>query len=567
MIRHRHRRLGAVLAAALCLAAAGSAPVLSRVAAPAAAPEPVPQALSTGQVQFKYLLNGLSAPVGIVNAGDGSGRLFIVQRSGIVRVVKNDKLQAGSFMNISTKVRVSSEQGLLGLAFHPNFETNRRLFAYYTRSDRTIVISRFLADPGLATVDEASEAVLLTIPHPTYDNHNGGQLAFGPDGYLYAAVGDGGGSGDPFNNGQDKGVLLGKLLRLDVNGTGAGPFDRYAIPPGNPFAGPVTGLDEIWDFGLRNPWRFGFDRATNALWIADVGQNVYEEVNREPAGTGGRNYGWDDMEGKHCFESGCSTAGKTLPIAEYTHSFGCSVTGGYVYRGSTQLDLVGHYVLADYCSGRVWTIPAAGTALTYHRTVGLRITSFGESEAGELYAVDLAGGRLYRVVAPEFSDILASQFIDDIHWLVYEGITSGCGGSRYCPTAAVTRAQMASFLARGLGLPAATTDYFDDDDGTLHEADINRIAKAGITSGCGPRAYCPGNNVSRAQMATFLAEGLDLLPTTTDFYTDDETSPHEPDINALAAAGLTSGCGDGKYCPSGAVTREQMAAFLHRALG
>jgi glucose/arabinose dehydrogenase len=572
MTRQAIRRLGtAVVTSVLAVATLGTSPTLSQVAptggagGPGAEP-PAPQALAVGQVQYKFITSGLSAPVGIVNAGDGSGRLFIVQRGGTVRVVKNNALQAGTFMNISTKVRVASERGLLGLAFHPDFETNRRLFVFYTRaSDGDIVIARYLADPGLASVDEGSEVILLTIEHSSHDNHNGGQLAFGPDGNLYAAVGDGGGSGDPDNNGQDKGVLLGKLLRLNVDGTGVGPNGAYAIPAGNPFAGPIVGRDEIWDYGLRNPWRFGFDRQTGQLWIADVGQSDWEEVNREAAGAGGKNYGWDDMEGKHCYEAGCSSTGKTLPIAEYSHSFGCSVTGGYVYRGTTQLDLLGYYVLTDYCSGRVWTISATGTSLVYHRTYNLRVTSFGESESGELYAADLSGGRLYRVVAPEYSDILASSFIDDIHWLLYEGLTSGCGGTRYCPTEAVSRGQMASFIARALGLPAATQDHFTDDEDSVHEVDINRIAEAGITGGCGTNLYCPERNVSRAEMATFLVKALDLPPSGTNYFSDDGSSVHEPNINALAAAGLTTGCGGGKYCPSGAVTREQMAAFLHRA--
>jgi glucose/arabinose dehydrogenase len=571
MTRRFLRRSGAAfVAAAIALSTVASAPVVSRVAPTARSAadttEPVPQALATGQVQFKLVASGLSAPLGIVNAGDGSSRLFIVQRGGTIRVVLGNKLQPGSFMDISSKVRVGSERGLLGLAFHPDFETNRRLFVFYTRaSDGDIVIARYLADPGLATVNEASEVILLTIEHTLRDNHNGGQLAFGPDGYLYAAVGDGGGAFDPDNNGQDKGVLLGKLLRLNVDGTGSGPNNAYGIPAGNPFAGATTGLDEIWDFGLRNPWRFSFDRQTDELWIADVGQGAWEEVNREATGAGGKNYGWDDMEGKHCAEAGCSSTGKTLPIAEYSHSFGCSVTGGYVYRGASQQDLVGHYVLADYCSGRIWTIAANSTALVFQRTYNLRVTSFGESETGELYAVDLSGGRLYRVVAPEFSDILNSQFLDDIHWLLYSGITAGCGGTRFCPTASVTREQMASFLARALKLPPTTQDFFSDDETSIHEQNINRIAAAGITTGCGGGRFCPRNNVTRAEFATFMVNALDLPPTATDYFTDDETSSHEPNINAFAKAGLTSGCGGGRYCPTQAVTREQMAAFLRRA--
>jgi glucose/arabinose dehydrogenase len=568
MIRHRRPRFGSVVLAAALAAGVGTAPAaVGGTARPEAETGPAPAALAAGQLQLKFIDSGLSQPIGITNAGDGSNRLFIVQRRGLVRVVKNNALQAGSFMNISSKVSQSgSERGLLGLAFDPDFETNRRLFVFYTMaSGGDIIISRFLADPGLETVNEGSEALLLRIEHSQYGNHNGGQLAFGPDGFLYAAVGDGGHFGDPYNSGQRKDTLLGKILRIDPDGTGAGPYDRYSVPASNPFVGEA-GFDEIWDYGLRNPWRFSFDRETDNLWIADVGQNNWEEINRESGSSaGGVNYGWDDMEGKHCYESGCSSTGKMLPIAEYSHSDGCSVTGGYVYRGTTQLDLVGNYVLADYCSGRVWTISAGSSALTQRLDTSLAISSFGESETGELYAVDLGGGRLYRVVAPEFSDILASSFIDDIHWLLYEGITFGCGGMRYCPRDPVTRAEMASFLTRVLDLPPSPTDYFTDDETSLHEGAINSLAQAGITGGCASNQYCPGRNVLRGEMATFLVRALDIPPTATDYFTDDESSSHEANINALRAAGLTAGCSATTYCPNASVTREQMAAFLHRA--
>ena len=569
MTRQPLRRFGALLAAvALVIGAVAVPATLGRTVAPGPKAAPQPAALAAGQLQLKFITSGLSQPLGVVNAGDGSNRLFIVQRRGVVRVVNNGtSLQGTSFMNISSKVsQTGNERGLLGLAFDPDFETNRRLFVYYTMaSGGDIIISRFLADPGLATVNEASEVLLLRIEHSQFNNHNGGQLAFGPDGYLYAAIGDGGSSGDPYNSGQRKDTLLGKILRINPDGSGAGPYDNYSIPGDNPFVGEA-GFDEIWDYGLRNPWRFSFDRQTHNLWIADVGQDNWEEINRESASSpGGVNYGWDDMEGKHCYESGCSSSGKTLPIAEYSHNLGCSVTGGYVYRGTTQLDLVGNYVLADYCTGRVWTIPATGTALTQRLDTSLLISSFGESESGELYAVDLGGGRLYRVVAPEFSDILASSFIDDIHWLLYEGITFGCDGTKFCPKEPVTRGEMASFLSRVLNLPTSPTDYFTDDESSVHEAAINEIAHAGITGGCAAGKYCPERNVTRGEMATFLVRALDLPPSSTDYFTDDESSTHEANINAFRAAGLTTGCTATKYCPNSNVTREQMAAFLHRA--
>ena len=523
-------------------------------------------ALAAGQLDLQLVATGLSSPVGVTNAGDGSGRLFVVERSGRIRVVLNGKLQAATFLDITDRVLAGGERGLLGLAFHPDFAANRFLYVYYTGADGDLVVSRFTANIGLATANSATEMFLMRIEHSSQSNHNGGQLAFRSDGHLYIGTGDGGGSGDPDDNGQSTSSLLGKILRIDVDGSGAGSFANYAIPGTNPFVGGPE-LEEIWAYGLRNPWRFSFDRATGALWIGDVGQGSWEEIDREAlADLGGHNYGWNVMEGAHCYASGtCGQTGLTLPIAEYSHSLGCSVTGGFVYRGLTQPDLVGQYVFADYCSGRIWTIPAGGTASAERRQVSLNISSFGESEGGELYATHL-GGALYRVVAPPFSDVTNSPFLDDINWLYYAGITTGCGSGLYCPLPNVSRAQMASFLVRALDLPPTATDYFPDDTGSIHEADINALRAAGITTGCGGGLYCPLADVSRAQMASFLVRALDLPPTATDYFSDDSGSIHEADINAFRAAGITSGCGPGLYCPSVTVTREQMAAFLHRAL-
>ena len=274
---------------------------------------------------------------------------------------------------------------------------------YYTRNGGDIVVARYTTNLARTNVDESTGRRLMLIEHSAQTNHNGGALAFGPSGYLFIAVGDGGGSGDPGNDAQEKTTtFLGKILRINVDGTGAGKYDRYSIPGSNPFAGPTKGRGEIWAYGLRNPWRISFDRGTGKLFIADVGQNRYEEVDREGAGfTGGRNYGWSVMEGKHCFRPAkCPMAGDTLPILEYAHSNGnCSITGGYVYRGSAYPNLVGQYVFADWCSGRIWTVPHAGTAMTQRANTSVNITSFGESESGELYAVTSAGV-VYRVRAP-----------------------------------------------------------------------------------------------------------------------------------------------------------------------
>jgi glucose/arabinose dehydrogenase len=569
------RRIPHALIVSMALAVSGFLPA----AAPAAAkPSPADsqaaplQALAANQVRLQFITGGLSSPTGVTNAGDGSGRLFVTEREGRIRVVKDGAVQSGYFLDFADEVQGGGEEGLLGLAFHPDFASNHLLYVYFTDNAGNNMVREYETNASAAAVDESTARNLLPLAHPTNNNHNGGALAFGLDGYLYIGVGDGGGGGDPFESGQDKNDLRGKILRIDVDGTGAGTYGRYAIPADNPFFGTSGAKGEVWAWGMRNPWRISFDRATDDLWIGDVGQGAYEEIDHELASSaGGVNYGWDCREGKHVFSDpspGLGCGGPfTDPIAEYTHVSGnCSVTGGFVYRGSTQPDLVGQYVLADYCSGRIWTIPAAGTTLTQRLQVGINISSFGESESGELYATDLTGGRLYRVVAPPFSDVTQSLFLDDINWIYYAGITSGCGGVKYCPTEHVTREQMASFLVRALGLPGTSTDFFTDDESSPHESDINRLAAAGITTGCTATTFCPTERVRREQMASFLARALDLPATGNDYFTDDETSIHEQNINRVRAAGITTGCTATTFCPKNFVTREQMAAFLHRAL-
>jgi glucose/arabinose dehydrogenase len=557
----------------MALAVGGLLPAPALVAAKASPAEPATdteRALAAGQLRLQFVTAGLSDPTAVTNAGDGSGRLFVTEREGRIRVVKDGDVQAGYFLDMANEVQGGGEEGLLGLAFDPDFETNRLLFVYFTENGGGFnTIRRYTANAAGTAVDESTSRTILRIAHPTYNNHNGGALAFGPDGYLHIGVGDGGGGGDPFETGQNKNDLRGKILRIDVDGTGAASCfqSRCGVPSDNPFAGGGTADDLVWAFGVRNPWRISFDRATGDLWIGDVGQSAWEEIDRELASSaGGVNYGWDCREGKHPFESAGCIGPFTDPIAEYATGSGCAVTGGFVYRGATQPDLVGQYVLADYCSGRISTIPATGTTLTLRLQVGINISSFGESESGELYLTDLTGGRLYRVVAPPFSDVTQSLFLDDINWIYYAGITSGCGGGRYCPTSSVTREQMASFLVRALGLPGTSTDFFTDDETSIHESDINRLAAAGITTGCTATTYCPRDPVRREQMASFLARALKLPPTGADYFTDDETSIHEQNINRIRAAGIASGCSATLYCPKSFVTREQMAAFLHRAL-
>jgi len=344
------------------------------------------------------------APTQITNAGDGTNRLFIVERRGTVRVLLDGALQSGWFLDLRTAVEDGGERGLLGLAFDPRFESNRRLYVYYTRNGGDVVVARYTANSAGTTVSATTVRPLLLIEHSAENNHNGGSLAFGRDGYLYIGVGDGGGGGDPENDAQSTTRnFLGKVLRINVNGTGAGTYDTYSIPSSNPFAGSTPGLGEIWAYGLRNPWRTSFDRGTGRFYIADVGQGRREEVDREPSGfTGGRNYGWNVMEGTFCNDSSrCPLAGDVLPAAEYTHDDGnCSITGGYVYRGTAFPKLVGHYVFADFCSGRIWSLPQGGTTadMELRRDTTERISSFGESEGGELYAVTI-DGKVFRVEA------------------------------------------------------------------------------------------------------------------------------------------------------------------------
>jgi glucose/arabinose dehydrogenase len=291
-------------------------------------------------------------------------------------------------------------RGLLGLAFAPTFATDGRFFVDYTDRDGNTVVSEFRApDPAADRAAPGSERVLLRIRQP-FPNHNGGALAIGPDGLLWIATGDGGSGGDPLGNGQSLDTLLGKLLRIDPRPASGAP---YGIPADNPFVGRKGARAEIWAYGLRNPWRFSFDRVTGDLWIGDVGQSAIEEVDhRQNDAAAGPNFGWNTMEASACFDppKGCQRAGLVLPVAEYGHDRGCAITGGYVYRGATVPGLAGTYLYADYCSGTIWGLDAAAGKPTPRvlRESGLTASSFGEDEAGEIYVVDLAGGRLYRIV-------------------------------------------------------------------------------------------------------------------------------------------------------------------------
>ncbi len=406
--------IGLVLALTACesVTPSGATPTASAAAgSPASAGTPPPGGstnppLPTGpdRLALEPVAAGLDHPIGITNAGDGSGRLFVNEQGGTVRVVEpGGTVRAQPFLDLGDRVVSGGERGLLGLAFHPGFPADGRIYVDYTRKpDGATVISELTATAERA--DPSSERALLVISQP-FANHNGGQLAFGPDGDLYIGMGDGGSGGDPFGNAQNTNVLLGKILRIDVDAAAGGR--AYAIPATNPFAAkgsvPGGGAPEVWAYGLRNPWRFSFDPANGDLYIGDVGQGSWEEVDRQPGdSTGGENYGWNVMEGRHCYGGSCDQRPYVMPIAEYGHDAGCAITGGTVYRGSAQPLLDGVYVMGDYCSGTVFTLQVDEGTVTPKPVLksGKQISAFGTGEDGEIYLADVSGGGIYRVVVP-----------------------------------------------------------------------------------------------------------------------------------------------------------------------
>jgi glucose/arabinose dehydrogenase len=346
-------------------------------------------AFAQPQLALQSFATGLNRPVGIISAGDS--RLFIVSQTGQIVIHDGTRVLPTSFLDIrsviSAGISGESERGLLGLAFHPRFVENGFFFVHYTAVNGDVTVARYsVSSSNPDRADANSGTIVLRIAHSQFANHNGGQLQFGFDGFLYIGVGDGGSGGDPSNRAQDRTQLLGKILRIDVDTI------PYRVPTSNPFG------NEVWAYGLRNPWRFSFDRVTQDLWIGDVGQNAWEEIDFQPATSiGGENYGWRPMEGRHCFNpsTNCQQPGMVLPVLEYSHADrACSVTGGYVYRGARFPRMAGMYFYGDYCSGAIWgaTRQADGSwSSQILLSTRLAISSFGEDPNGELYVVDLSG--------------------------------------------------------------------------------------------------------------------------------------------------------------------------------
>jgi len=408
--------------------------------------------LCASALQLDLVVRGLSSPLFVGHAGDGSNRLFIVERGGIIRVLQPGSSKPTVFLDINTKVVAGGEQGLLGLAFHPNYASNGQFFVDYTRaSDGATVIAAYSVSTNPNVAHPASEKILLVIAQP-YTNHNGGMLAFGPDGYLYIGMGDGGSANDPGDRAQDTNELLGKILRLDIDHPDPVGGTLYSSPPDNPYYGPTDGRDEIYAIGLRNPWRFSFDRRTRQLYVADVGQSAREEVDIV---TLGGNYGWRVYEGFLCTNNDptlCSPGNYDFPIFDYAHSDGrCSITGGYVYRGAQGALPDGTYVYGDYCTGEIFAWD--GTTQSVLLDTDLNISSFGEDEAGELYVVGL-GGTVYKLVCT-YAIAPTGQSFGSAGGSGSVNVTAGTG----CPWTAVSNADWITVTAGTPGTGSGTVGY------------------------------------------------------------------------------------------------------------
>ena len=393
------RRTILPLIAALLVTACGASGSSTPSARPSESATPASSALA-----IEPYVDGLESPLDIAWRPDDPSTLFIVEQSGRIRIVRDGKLLERPFLDIRPLVQSGGEQGLLGIAFLPS-RKDGRFFVYYTERDgQDQVVASYDTDPGDRDVADPATAEIWLRMADRFGNHNGGSLGFGPDGYLYIGTGDGGGGGDPLDSGRHLDTLLAKVLRIDVAvDQPAGVEPRYVIPADNPFVDTANARQEIWLTGLRNPWRLRFDRANGDLWIGDVGQGRLEEIDVARAGVSGLDFGWNIMEGTSCYRdpgSDCATPDLTLPVTEYSHDLGCSVTGGAVYRGTAYPALQGWYIFSDYCSGSFWAIDASKDRTDVPPMVArtdFSISSIAEDTAGELYATDLSGGRLLKI--------------------------------------------------------------------------------------------------------------------------------------------------------------------------
>ena len=375
-------------------------PIATPTAAPpTATPTPSPAA---AVIHLDVVAKGFDQPLDIAAPSDGTGRLFVVEQVGRIRIVRDGVREDTPFLDITGRVRAGGERGLLGMALHPDYPTDGRVFVDYTDLDGNTVVSSFETSLDGDVIDPGSEKVLLQVQQP-FANHNGGSVVFGTDGMLYIGLGDGGSGGDPNGNGQDLGTLLGKILRIDVD-VAAGSDRPYAIPDDNPYADSAGGAKpEIWASGVRNPWRMRVDAATGDLWIGDVGQAAWEEVDVVRAGEGGLDLGWNVMEGTHCYQpaDGCDQTGMTLPVAEYGHDQGCAIVGGVVVHDRTAPTIDGRYIFSDDCTGNVWLIDTGGDSMRVPTLVlgsGRAISAIGQDGTGAVFMTDLGSGELLRVV-------------------------------------------------------------------------------------------------------------------------------------------------------------------------
>jgi glucose/arabinose dehydrogenase len=487
-------------------------------------------------IQLMPVVTGLSSPVLVTNAHDGSNRLFIVEQGGRIKVLQPGSSTPTVFLDINTKVLSGGERGLLGLAFHPQYPTNRRFFVYYTRqTDGAILVAEYhtsAADPNVA---DTTETQILTTPHPGQSNHNGGMIEFGPDGFLYIGTGDGGGANDPPNNAQNINALLGKILRIDVDHPSGGL--PYSSPPSNPFSGATAGADEIFAYGVRNPWRYSFDRGTGELVLGDVGQGVREEIDIVMPGG---NYGWRIMEGSICnpnFNGGVCTppAGHKPPISEYSHSGGrCSITGGYVYRGVRSSLPTGAYVFGDFCTGEIFMMQTGLDTSPVLLDTSMNITSFGQDESGEIYVVGQAG-TVDRIVNPSPLPRHTIGVYDSSSQTFYLR-NSNTGGSadiqiQYGPSGA------APVVGDWDGNGTTTIGVYDPGNQTFYLRNSNTAGLADLTIRFGPSGAIPlaGDWDGNGTVTIGVYD-----PTTQTFYLRNTNSPGLADLTI-------------RYGPSGAV--------------